>query len=117
MTITTDKFDKTENIMRYIDGQITKCLSEGKDIFEVVEFLRSKKMKFEVALQNCKPGEVRYKFLYTHNKVCEKRILDFYYIEALVFNYEVYQEYSLKKMFNLIQFRDKISADKFSVVI
>jgi len=112
--MTTDKFDKTQTIMRHIDTQINKNISEGKNISEIIEYLNDKRMKFEKVLENCKDSEVRYKFLFTHNKVCVKRILDFYYIETLAFNYEEYKNYPLKKLFSLVQLRDKL-VNNFSV--
>lgn len=114
--MTLQKFDKVDTITKHIDGIIFKNISEGKSISEIIELINDKRTKFEKVIQNCNKSETRYKYLYTHNRVCEKRILDFYYIENLAFNYKEYREYSLKKLFSLIQLRDKIRKVDLNII-
>lgn len=113
-----EKFDKTSTILNHIDNQIIKYISEGKNLDMVISELRSKLEKFEITIRNItNKSEVRYKYLYTHNQACKKRILDIMYAKTLMFNYDEYSSYSYKKIFNLIKLRDKIGPDKFIVKI
>jgi len=111
------KFNKTETVLTHIDTQITKWISEGKNTEAIIEELRAKIDKFSITIKNCSKIEARYKYLYTHNKVCEKRILDMLYAQTLMFNYYEYANYPTKKIFGLIKLRDKISPEKFIVEV
>ena len=115
--MTFDKFDRTETILRHIDNLIVKWISEGKNFDSILIELKSKLEKFENTISNCKEDETRYKYLYTHNKVCRKRITDILYAKTLMFNYEEFSKYSSSKMFGLIKLRDKLTNIKFNVVI
>jgi len=112
------KFNKTETILTHIDLQITKWISEGKSLDMILSDLLSKLEKFEITIKNItNKSETRYKYLYTHNEVCRKRIFDIMYAQTLMSNYNEYAEYSYRKIFNLIKFRDKIIPDKFVVEV
>lgn len=114
--MTVQKFDKVDTITKHIDGLIIKSITqEGKNISEIIEFLNDKRMKFEKVIENCEKTEIRYKYLFTHNRICEKRILDFYFIENLTYNYKEYNDYDLKKLFSLIQLRDKIRKEDLKI--
>ena len=113
-----EKFNKTQTILNHIDSQINKYLTDGKNLDMILSELRSKLEKFEITISNItNKSETRYKYLYTHNQVCKKRILDIMYAQTLMFNYSEYAGYSYRKIFNLIKFRDKIVPDKFVVEI
>ncbi len=105
---------RTTTVLRYIDSTISKFISEDSDINTIIEKLDWKISKFEKVLSNCKENEVRYKYVLTHNKVCLKRIDDLTYAKKLMNSYEEYSNYSISKIFKLIQFRDKFG-DKFVV--
>jgi hypothetical protein len=111
------KFNKTETILTHIDTQISKWILEGKNTEAIIGELRAKIDKFSITMEKCSKIEARYKYLYTHNKVCEKRILDMMYAQTLMFNYYEYAVYPTKKLFSLIKFRDKIGPEKFIVEV
>ena len=111
------KFNKTETILTHIDTQITKWISEGKNTDAIIEELRAKIDRLSITIAKCSKSESRYKYIYTHNKVCEKRIQDMLYIQTLMFNYFEYAVYPNNKLFSLIKFRDKIAPDKFIVEV
>lgn len=106
--------DRTTTVIRYVDSSIAKFISEGHDINIVIEKLTWKISTFEKVLSSCKENEARYKYVFTHNKVCSKRINDLIYAKELMNSYEEYSKYSTSKIFRLIQFRDKL-IDKFVV--
>jgi len=113
-----ENFNKTQTILNHIDNQINKYLIEGKNLDMILSELRSKLEKFEITISNItNKSETRYKYLYTHNQVCRKRILDIMYAQTLMFNYSEYAGYSYRKIFNLVKFRDKIGPDKFVVEV
>jgi hypothetical protein len=114
--MTLQKFNKTETVLRHIDAQIIKMISESKSLDTIIKELQEKIFKFEKTIDTCNKSEARYKYLYTHNKVCMKRIFDLMYAKKLMFNYSEYSKYSNTKIFNLIKLRDKIS-EKFVVEI
>jgi hypothetical protein len=113
--MTIQKFNKTEMILAHIDTQITKWISEGKNTDVIIEELRAKIDRLSITIANCSKTESRYKYIYTHNKVCEKRIEDMLYIQTLMIKYYEYAVYPNNKLFNLIKFRDKIAPEKFIV--
>lgn len=107
-------YDKTEIVFKHIDTIIGSLIREGKNYDQILDSLDLKVEKFKKILKTCKKEETRYKFILTHNKVCEKRIFDFNYAKTLVSNYDEYETYSVDKMFKLIKLRDKI-VDDFKV--
>jgi hypothetical protein len=116
--MTIPKFNKTETILTHIDIQIIKWISEGKSLDMILSELHTKLERFEITINNItNKSETRYKYLYTHNQVCRKRIFDIMYAQTLMSNYNEYAEYSYRKIFNLIKFRDKIIPNKFVVEV
>jgi hypothetical protein len=110
-----EKFNKTETVLRHIDNQIIRMISEGKSIDSIIIELQLKITKFETTIETCNKTEARYRYLYTHNKVCMKRILDLMYAKTLKSNYDEYSIYPNSKIFGLIKLRDKIVPEKFIV--
>ncbi len=115
--MTIQKFDKTETVLNHCDRQIHKAIAEGKSFDFIIADLKDKYKKFQKVRQNCDSDQVRYKYLYTLTRVYKKRIKDLYDAKGLSRRFEEYSNYSQKKLFNLIQFRDKLSPRKFSVTI
>lgn len=100
--------ERTNTVLRHIDSTIVKLISDGTDIDSLVSKLEDKLSKFEKTITNCNPNEVRYKYVFTHNEVCRKRINDLMYAKQLMDEYDEYSKYSTSKIFKLIQFRDKL---------
>lgn len=111
-----NSLERTNTVLRHIDSVISKLISDGVDIDLLIEKLEEKLSKFEKTIANCNESEVRYKYIFTHNEVCRKRISDLIYAKSLMYSYDEYSEYSYMKLFNLIKFKDKFG-DKFIVNI
>jgi hypothetical protein len=99
--------DKSRVCFSHIDTQIITYIRNGKDIDSIILELSNKISKFDTMLENISENEPRYKFLMTHNLVCQKRIKDFELI-LLLMKKNNFSNMNLEKLFNLIKFRDKL---------
>ena len=105
---------KTETILRYIDTQVDKMLTDGKSFDAVISELNKKVEKFSITLKNC-DSPATYKNINALVEVCKKRIDDILYAKSLQFNYYEYAVYPTVKLFKLIKFKDKLSPDRFQI--
>lgn len=114
------RFDKTELILRNVDTIVlTNAYDSDKSISieDIIKVLEDKIIKNDQNMKSCKETDIRYKYLFTHTKCCEKRIQDLKYMNTLRDNYDEYSKYKLLKLFNLIKLKDKLQFNKFSVSI
>ena len=107
---------ETKTILRYIDTQVDKMLSDGKSFDAVISELNKKVERFSITLKNC-DSPATYKNISALVEVCKKRIDDILYAKTLQFNYYEYAVYPTTKLFKLIKFKDKLSPIKFEVEV
>jgi hypothetical protein len=112
-----EKVNKTNTVFNHVDHQISKFISEGKNLEVIIRELILKIEKFETIISDISKSGMRYIYLYTYIQVGKKRISDLMYAQTLMINYDEYYGYSFMKIFNLIKLRDKIGPDKFLVEI
>lgn len=108
-------YDKNELVDKTIGSQIEKLIQGGKSLDEVIHHLNDKIKKFEKTLISLSTDEVRYRLLSTHNKICQKKIVDLERIKYMIENYEEYSNLSVPKLLCLIKLRDKLSNGDFKI--
>lgn len=108
-------YDKTPVVLNTVDSQISKMISNGLDIDQIIISLDKKVSTFDKTLEEIPKEQSRYRLLYTHNRICQKRIKDFNFVKSLIDNFDVYSGFEVEKMFSLIKLKDKIGKEKFSV--
>jgi hypothetical protein len=112
-----ETFNKTELLFSHIDNKINGMISKGESVESIVKNLQSTHDRFQEKVLNSKVMDSRFKYVYTHNQVAAKRIVDFGFASKLAEKNPKFRGLGANRLFKLIKLRDRLMKDKFEVKI
>lgn len=109
------KFDKVDVMNKHLDVKIDNMIKLGKDLDGIIEDLKISYDKFEKIMYSCGTVDARFRYIYTHNKLVDKLIVDIDNMKYILSECDEFSNYSISKIISLMKFRNKIIGDPIVV--
>ena len=109
------KFDKVDVMNKHLDVKIDNMIKLGKDLDGIIEDLKISYGKFKKIMYSCGIVDARFRYIYTHNKLVDKLIVDIDNMKYILSECDEFSKYSISKIISLMKFRNKIIGDPIVV--